>query len=253
MRLRVWFVGAICLVFCSLARAEVDRNQAASAKAAAEQFAVLSKDSKATGVVPRLREPATGSLFAKVFRREDVRSPTFQDLSALAERMAAGVRVGEIYMLAGTGVSELSQLSGNPNASHKMNLNIIKYEPEMARFYDFQMFMQGAMIDALLRPGAGEGARALQNMAAPLKSIGIASKNVASGLIEIFAVNGISDSWRRERLAALLANAPKYAKFLEPAQRSELRDVALACADVMDDPAVAGGLKHFAKIVSPPR
>jgi hypothetical protein len=253
--LRCVILAAVLAAFVCPAAAQVDRSKAAAAKSAADNFVKLSQGSEKSGNAPRATDAAAKPLIDATFDSRDVegaKAVTFQDISGLSERMMNGVKVGVVYMLAGTGVTDLSQLGGVDDAAVKVNLNVIKFAPEMGRFFDFQMRMQGAIIDAVLDRMATAKPDDLNkpNFKSGLADIRQGSQRATAGVIETLAVNGIEAQWIRDRIPALTAIAPKLGKFLEPQQRAELQQLANACADVMDDAQVKASLQAFAKTVA---
>jgi hypothetical protein len=154
-------------------------------------------------------------------------------------------------MLAGTGAKDLAQMANVPKADEKVNLNIIKYAPEMGRFFDFQMRVQGAVVDGTLihLATAKPADLARPNVQSGLADIRQGSARSVSGAIETLAVNGITDEWRRERMPAISSMAPRLAKFLPADQKAELKTLAQACADVMDDAQVKKALQEFAATI----
>lgn len=237
------------------AAAQVDRAKLTVAKNAADSFARLAKGSEASGAAPRQSDPAVARLLDAAFDTRDIEAATtiaFGDLSNLSERMVNGVRIGVVYMLAGTGATEIGQLGNDPKAGEKVNLNVIKFAPETGRFFDFQMRLQGAVVDAVLARIATAKPEDLArpNFKSGLADIRDGSARSVSGVIETLAVDGITEEWRRERLPALTAIAPKLARFLDGPQKNDLYRLALACADVMDDEKVKAGLQEFAKVIA---
>jgi hypothetical protein len=235
--------------------AQVERNKATFAKNATESFVKLAKGSETSGEAPRQSDPAVKQLLDAAFDTRDVdaaKAISFNELSQLSERMVTGVKVGVVYMLAGTGATELGQLGSDQNAGEKVNLNVIKFAPEMGRFFDFQMRIQGAVIDAVLSrlATAKPDELARPNFKSGLADIRDGSSRSVAGVIETLAVNGLTEEWRRDRLPALATIAPKLAKFLEDQQKKDLQQLTLACADVMDDTQVKSGLQDFAKVIA---
>lgn len=234
-----------------LPAAAYDAAKLPAAKSAAAAFATAAQNSAKTGAAPRETDPAVRRLLEAVFDAGDLAADQpvpFPALPALSERMMTGVQVGLIYMLAGTGASDLSQIGADPQAADKVNLNVIKFAPEMGRFFDFQLRVQGAVVDAVLDRLATATPEDLArpNFQSGLADIRQGSARTVSGVIETLAVNGLSDAWRRERMPAIAAMGPRLAKFLQAEQKQALKDLALACANVMDDTQVKSGLQAFA-------
>jgi len=246
-------LGALALSTL-VASAQVDASKLPAAKTAADRFVALAKDSEKTGNAPRESDPAVARLLDAVFDSRDVQNPTtitFAQLGPLSERMITGVKVGVIYMLAGTGVTDLTQMANDPKADEKVNLNVIKFAPEMGRFFDFQMRIQGAVVDGTLTHLATAKPEELArpNVQSGLANIRQGSARAVAGAIETLAVNGLTEEWRQARMPAISAMAPRLAKFLQADQKAELKQLATACADVMEDAQVKKALQDFAATI----
>lgn len=243
------------MLIALLPAAAYDAAKLPAAKSAAAAFATAAQSSEKTGNAPRESDPAVRRLLEAVFDARDLddgQAVPFQALTALSERMMTGVKVGVIYMLAGTGASDISQLGSDPDGAGKVNLNVIKFAPEMGRFFDFQLRMQGAVMDAVLERLATAKPEELArpSFQSGLRDIRQGSARTVAGVIETLAVKGLSDEWRRERMPALTAIGPRLAKFLQAEQKQQLKELALACADVMGDAQVKGNLQSFAHAIS---
>ena len=246
-------LGALALAAVPAA-AQIDAGKLSASKTATTAFLALAKGSETTGTPPRESDPAARRLLETVFDSKDVqaaKSVTFQQLGPLTERMLNGVKVGLVYMLAGTGATDLDKIGTDPEGGVKVNLNIIKFAPEMGRFFDFQLHVQGAVAEGTV---ARLATAKPEDMARPNFQSGLAdirqgSTRAVAGAIETLAVNGITEDWRRGRMPALRAIAPRLAKLLLPDQKAELKQLAIACADVMDDAEVKKTLRDFAAMV----
>ena len=252
IRMRTALVVASCLFALTAgARADLDATKVDTSKNALAAFKTMATDSATTGNAPRESDPKVKALLDKVWDDSDVRTGKavkFEELTPLSTRMVAGVQTALVYMLAGTGATDIQQIASDPNASTKVNLNVIKFAPEMGRYYDFQLTVQGAISDAVAVKLASSSRLELANanFQSGLAQIRNGGQQIIGGVIETLAVNGITDEWRRGRLPALLAIAPKAAKIMQPEQKKQLQELARACADVMDDAAVKDGLQKFA-------
>jgi hypothetical protein len=244
------FVASALLAFNVSARDDLDAAKVDASETAIAAFKTMAKDSATTGNVPRESDPAAKALLDKIFDDSDVvatKNVRFNDLTPLSARMGNGVQAALVYMLAGTGATEIQQLESDPNAATKVNLNVIKFAPEMGRYYDFQLTVQGAIWEAVAVKVATSTRMELANVnfQNALAQIRDGGHRVIAG-IETLAVNGVTDEWRRGRLPALHAIVPQAAKILQPEQKKQLQELARACADVMDDAAVKEGLQKFA-------
>jgi hypothetical protein len=231
--------------------AQIDSKKLPAAKKAAALFGERAKGSEKTGEVPRVTDPAIKQLLDAVFDIRDIEAAKaipFQSLSPLSERMLAAAQVGLIYMLAGTGASDISQVGTDSTAGEKINLNVIKYPEEMGRYFDFAVTVQGAIAESVLShmSNAKPAELARPNFQSGLDNIRAGAVRTLSGVIETLAVNGLTDEWIRARLPALIVVAPKFRKFLLPDQKEDLRKLALACADVTDDSQAKKDLQDFA-------
>jgi hypothetical protein len=232
------------------APAQLDPGKGPAAKKAVATFAARAKGSEKSGEVPRNSDPATKQLLDAAFDIRDIEAATipYDSLTTVSERMLTGNQVGVIYMLAGTGASEINQIASDPAAGEKINLNVIKYPDEMGRYFDFAVRVQGAIAESV----AGHLSVAKrEELARPKFQSGLADirqggARSVSGVIETLAVNGLTDQWIRARIPALLAVAPKLNRFLLAEQKEDLRKLAIACADVTDDAQAKKGLQDFA-------
>jgi hypothetical protein len=241
-------------VTASPSRADLDAAKLKAATAAADKFVAKSAGSEKSGDAPRQSDPAVMQMLDAVFDLRDVQGHPvpFSQIGDLSQRMMTGLKVGVVYMLAGTGAIDLNQIGQVADATTKVNLNVIKFGPEMGRFFDYQLRIQTAVVDTVLTRLAVASRTEVANpkFQSGLADIRGGSQRVASGLIETLAVNGVTDAWRRERMPALLAMAPSLAKFLQPDQKAQLHELAIACANVMDDAQVKDGLQQFAKTMA---
>jgi hypothetical protein len=231
--------------------AELDPGKLFVAKNAAAALTAAAKNSETTGQAPREADPNVKQLLEAVYDARDVMGGAavpFNSLTSLSERMMTGVQVGLIYMLAGTGASDLQQIGADPQGAEKVNLNVIKFAPEMGRFFDFQLRIQGAVVDSVLAHLAAAKPEELArpNFQSGLGHIRAGSARTVAGMIETLAINGLSDEWRRERMPALTAMGPRLARFLQPDEKKELQDLAIACTELMTDPQVKRSLQAFA-------
>jgi hypothetical protein len=259
-------IGARLLLVCVLGlgaavgsvttvTAQVDSKKLPAAKKAAASFADRSKGSEKTGEVPRVNDPSVKQLLDAVFDIRDLdtaKAIAFQSLTPLSERMLIGTQVGLIYMLAGTGASDIAQVGTDPAAGEKVNLNVIKYPEEMGRYFDFAVTIQGSIAESVLShiSSAKPAELARPNFQSGLANIRAGAARTVSGVIETLAVNGLTDEWIRARLPALTAVAPTLRKFLLADQKEDLRKLALECADVTDDAQAKKGLRDFALVMT---
>ncbi len=223
---------------------------------AADAFVGMAKDSHKTGQPPRQSDTAAKSLLDIVFdTRELERGPPvpWPDVAALNGWSDAVIKVGLVYFLAGTGVTELAALSQDPQAADKANRNTASFAPEFGRYSDAQLRLQGAIIDAV-RAHLATVSRA--QLADPdfrsgLTKIRTGVAETITGLLGAFVVDGATDEWRLARLAVAASIAPKAAKFVTPKDRQRVQYAAIEVADYIKDAKVKSGLEALAETFSP--
>lgn len=246
----------LSLAWTTAPLAQIDPAKGPAAKKAATTFLTISKDASKTGTPPREQDASIRELLDAVFDTGDIdaaKTISFQALTPLSERISIGMQVATVYMLAGTGVAELGQLGNVENGSEKVNINTVQFAPEMGRYLDFQVKIQTAITDAVLTRLATAKPDELSRpkFQSGIENIRGGSAGIVSGVIEVLALNGLTEEWRRARLPALMKAAPSLAKFLNATQKAELQQLAINCADVMDDASVKAALQEFSKIVLP--
>jgi hypothetical protein len=231
--------GGLNQIFGGGGNAEIVAAASKAAKAA-DTFAPLAKDSAATGTVPRQADPAVGPLLDAVFNVDLVKAKTTLaqgDLGPLADWSASSARVGNAYILAGTGVSDPSKLVSDEKTIALTDRNIVTYQAELGRYLDAELVLSAAIarIIAADKTGAKAGIdRVRGGMAQTME-----------GAIAALTINGLTPAWRGARAAALVAAAPPAAALLLPDQCKSLRAAATEVSTVLKDPPVADRLRAF--------
>ena len=139
------------LAASSVAAHALDAGKVEAVAKAADAFAALAADSHTTGRPPRQSDAAAKPLIDTVFDTAEVtrsRVPWSQ-LLTLNKWNLAVIKVGLVYMLAGTGASDLTALNNIPGASDKVDRNTVVFAPELGRYFDAQLRLQGAIMDTV--------------------------------------------------------------------------------------------------------
>lgn len=239
----------------SAGAAQIDAAKMDAAKKAADEFLGLAKGSETNGQVPRNTEPKIRQLLDTIFDRRAFGPEVLPigESAKIGELLNNGNRVGFVYMLAGTGLSDLNAIATDQKAMERAESNMAAFAPEIGRWFDYQMAIQGAITDSTLdfldtatkevleRPQVKSG---LGNVRA-----GVAKS--LSGVLQTMGSGTMDDTWRRDRLVSLAEIAPKAAKIMEPGDARELKDQAVALASTMSDPALKAGLTKFADAITP--
>lgn len=136
---------------CSTLSALDDANTNAISNAA-DTFARLASDSAKTGQAPRQTDPAVKPLLDLVFDTSELQKGATQPMSALTNLntwQGAVLKVGLVYTLAGTGVTDIAALSNTPEITEKIERNTVEFAPEMGRYCDAILWVQGALMDTV--------------------------------------------------------------------------------------------------------
>jgi hypothetical protein len=126
--------------------------------------------------------------------------------------------------------------------------NVAEFAPEFARYLEFQVKLAGIMLDAELARTAKAGdtvdrPEVMREMA----DVRTTLAETLTGALTTLAYDGLTDEWRRERLAAMNQIAPRAATFLKPQQARALRDHALTVATFVRDKSVQDSIKALAE------
>jgi hypothetical protein len=234
-----------------VAEARIDPAQLNGAKKAAGEFLALAKDAPATGRPPRLAEPAIRALLDKVFDLARIEGATLAaaDIPKAGDWFEAGDRVGAVYILAGTGVSDIGQLQNTANVQQRTQRNVAEFSAEFARYLDFQVKLAGIMAAAELKRGASSDAAEMKWGTETVRST-LAQSLIGS--LTTLAYDGPGDEWRRQRLAVMTKVAADAARMLTADQARAVRQHALTVVPFVRDKSIQDGIRAMADAVAPP-
>lgn len=249
-------VSLFSLALSVVAAAALDAGKIAAISKAAESFVALAKDSASTGRPPRQSDPAIKQLLDTVFDTTEIQSGRPQPIAALDSLNAwnfAVLKVGLVYILAGTGIVDISKLPNTPEITQKINYNTVEFAPEMGRYFDAQLWIEAAVMDTVgtFIASASQAQLEQPNFKSGLAKIRAGATQTIYGALTTLPVEGLGDTWRRDRLPALAAVAPIAAHFLLADQARSLSAAATEIAGQMTDPSVKGALMLFASTVAP--
>jgi hypothetical protein len=237
----IFRTASILLLLSCISAFAFDNNKIANIKQAADSFVTLAGDSAHTGKPPRQSDPSVKKLLDVVFDTTEIqRGAVYSDLKFLGDWLSAVLKVGLIYSLSGSGIGDINAVPNDPEIIKKINYNAVLFAPEMGRYYDVQMRVQGAVMDVVYGLLTTESQISLDrpNFKDGIAQIRAGATQSINGVVTTLTTDGIADSWRRERLAVLLTVAPKIAKFLTPEQLLQLRQSTAEVSGQMTDPAV---------------
>src|SRR5262245_14455456 len=234
----------------AITRAEVEANiaqtQLDDVKKAASDFFNLARDSHNSGRPPRESEQSVKDLLDRIFDISEFEGVTLApaDIAKANDWYLTGDRVGTVYMLAGTGTDDVEKLPNDPKTQQRMHRNIADFAPEFGRYLDFQLKVGAVMMDGDVSRMA-KGGDDLKQPEVKQEIADVRSTVAESfrGALTTLAYEGISDDWRRQRLAVMAQIAPRAAIFLLPDQTNALRDHASTVATLVRDKSVQDAVK----------
>ena len=59
------------------------------------------------------------------------------------------LKVNLVYILAGTGIVDISKLPNTQEITQKINYNTVEFAPEMGRYFDAQLWIEAAVMDTV--------------------------------------------------------------------------------------------------------
>jgi hypothetical protein len=248
------FRAVVALPFLALTAVGAEALDVAKIDAitkASESFVALAKDSADTGQAPRQSDPRVKEFLDTIFDTREIQSGPVLPMSALDRLNAwnlAVLKVGFVYILAGTGVTDVANLQITPETVVKLNRNTAEFAPEIGRYLDAQLWIEAAIIDTVTAFLANASAAEIDrpNIKSGLAKIRAGATQMINGLLTTLPLEGLSDAWRRDRLSALAAIGPKAAKFVLPEQARSLLETATAVAGQINDATVKAALTSFA-------
>jgi len=212
----------------------------------------LAGDSATTGQPPRQTDPAAKPLLDRVLNTSEVQHDVqpISELGDLSTWTVAVVKVGLVYTLAGSGVTKIEAIPNDPAVIEKLNHNAAVFAPEMGRYFDAVMWLEGVTIDTVMVFLSKASPSELERTKKGVAQIRSGAFQSLGGVISTLPTNGIADDWRRQRLDVFAIIAPKAAKFLLPEDSPRLSDTANAAAAQMTDPNVKSALTSIANILT---
>jgi hypothetical protein len=222
---------------------------AQKATSAADRFIVMAKDASQTGNPPRQTDAAVGPLLDSDFDVAILRTKpglAKADLDALFNWGMATLKVGSVYIYTGTGI-DFTGGASDPKLLQQTDRNAADYAPEIGRYLDAQLVISGAIAEGVALNFSDAGLDEKPNVRDGKDKIRKGIASTINSAVAAFAIDGIGDDWRRNRLSALHSVAPKAAKLLTTEQCSALRDTSRNVGARMGDAAVKDGLDDFAK------
>lgn len=215
---------ALVMAFASVAWAQsLDQAKIADAIKAKDALVALGKDAYQTGRPPRQSDPKIDALLNTALQLDFVPLDTTlprSEFGNILTLLTSVLQVGTIYITAGTGTPDLIKAS-----PAQVDRNTVKFASEIGRYIDAQLRISEALIRCLAAAMAADPA-AFQNpqTAAGLQQIRTGTAQTVNGVLDTVMVEGLDDTWRRQRIAALAHFAPWAAKFVSEQDVQAIRD-----------------------------
>ena len=248
---RFMAVLAAILLTTAPAAAEMDQKKIAAAQKAAADFVKLAGNAAKTGKPPRATDPGAKALIDTAFDTSAMITPEFSDIPRITQWLANADRIGLVYMMAGTGSSNLAA-AANPKIADRIGKNIAAFQDEYGRFVDFQLALSGFTLDAVRSrmDKAPEKERHNPKVQAGFMQVGSAITQTIAGTIATFTTEGITDEWRRARLTSLNAIMPQAAHVLPSAMKAKLGEFILDIGGQMSDAQIKDDIKAMAETLT---
>lgn len=221
----------------------------ATAHKAADQFTALAKGSEISGQPPRQTDPAVAPLLDAVLSTGVLTgkpTPPASDLDAANDWMLSIVRVGQVYMFAGTGTNDPAK-AADPAVEAKAEANVVTFAPEVGRYVDAELTLLNA-VDSMLSADLAANPNKTNDptTADGLTKVRAGTTTAIDAVLGMLTIGGLTDDWRRARMPAILAIAPEAAKLLPANDMAQINKTALAAADASDDAGLKTQLTNFA-------
>src|ERR1700730_12700415 len=241
----------LALAFPCSVSSTLDDAKTKAISNASDAFTRLAGNSANTGQAPRQTDPTVKPLLDLVFDTSELQKGATQPMSALANLNAwqgAVLKIGLVYTLAGTRVTDIAALPNTPEIMQKLERNTVEFAPEMGRYRDAILWVQGALMDttATFLATASPSQRDQPNIKSGTAQMRAGFVQTMDGVVTTLLTDGLTDSWRRERVIVMTAIAPKAVRFLLPDQLQALSQRATEVAGHMADQNVKSGLMSFA-------
>jgi hypothetical protein len=230
-------------------------TRSAAAVAAADRLVAMAQGSATSGQAPRQADPAAGPLLDQVFDTSALpalgRTPA--DLSQMGRWAGAVMKVGQIYVLAGTGFTDPTQATTDAATAQSLR-NVVAYAPETGRFFDAatvllstegaSIYYQSIVNAAKIDPGQRESV---------MTDLQYKIEKAYSNELSFMLNKGPTDAWREARIRVLATEAPRVSGMLLPGSWAHLQQQARQIAAQSDDPALKRYLELFATRIEPPQ
>ena len=238
---------------CGMAQAQtLNAAKIDNINKATESFLALAKDSHTTGKPPRYSDAAVKPLLDTVFNTKEIEGGKplpWSSVQLLQDWTSATLKVGLVYYLAGTGSNDVVAVSKDPQKILKANSNTVAFAPEFGLYYDAQIRIYSAMVDAAAAQLAAATPEQIKEpaMRTTLNNVSDGVARAMIGLLGTFVLEGLPEDWLLSRVVVLLGITPKAAKFMAPNDRKQVRNAAVEAAEGIKNPDAKSGVNTIAR------
>lgn len=258
MRASVVVALALMLAACQPHQTEPPNSLAArsvAADVAADKLVAMARGSETSGLAPRQADPVAGPLLDQVFDTSAL--PTLPrdiaDLPPMNRWAGAMIKVGQIYVLAGTGFTDASNATTDAAAARSLR-NFVVYGPELGRFFDAEVVLLSTECASIYylratQPSATDADR----RAGMMQDLQYKIEKAYSSELGFMLNSGPTDAWKEARIKVLATEAPRVSGMLLPNSWGHLQRQAREVAAQSADPALKAELELFATRIEPPQ
>jgi hypothetical protein len=238
----------------ALGVATIDPGRLNQARWSAERLLALAGNSHTSGRPPRRSDPAVAALLDKIFDFSAFGSEAldYGETTRAIQWFNAADRVGLVYILAGTGVTDMAKLANDLNEQNRTHRNVAAFAPEMAQFLDFQIVLLHALARANISHMAFAAPAQLESedFRKTLAEVRSTTVRTIIKVLTSLTYGGLTADWRRERLAMLNATAPNLAQVLLPEDAEAIREFALKATAYLQDAALKAEVTAYANAIA---
>ena len=246
-------LGLLILV-APAARAEADAGRIAAAKQAADEFLKRAEGSATSGRMPRRTDPEIARLLDTVFDLSALGTEPvpMAKIAPVGELATNANRIGMAYILAGTGQAAVS--GADPAVLRRVDENTVTFAPEVGQFTDFQLGVTETMAKSALdfMAAATPAIRERPNVKAGLAQMRGGFGQTIGGVLKTFAIGGLPDAWKTDRMAVLERIQDTAGRFLGEGDKASVRQIADEVAALVGPP-LRGRVQDFARSLSAAR
>jgi hypothetical protein len=258
MRVSVVIAVALMLAACQPRQTEPPNTlvaRSAAADIAADKLVAMARGSETSGLAPRQSDPVAGPLLDQVFDTSAL--PTLPrdvaDLPPMNRWSGAMIRVGQMYVLAGTGFTDASNATTDAAAARSLR-NFTVYGPELGRFFDSQVVLLSTECASIYYLRAAHPvATDADRRAGLMQDLQYKIEKDYSSELGFMLNSGPTDAWKEARIKVLATEAPRISSILLPNSWAHLQRQARDVAAQSADPELKAELELFATRIEPPQ